>query len=94
MSEPELRMAAAIGTMTLLCTLGGSALLALVFGWSGGRSIPILARYGLIIVTGGGAGGAMMMPFGTPKFMLAGVTYGLVTALGWIALHRAIYRGQ
>lgn len=92
-SGPELGMAAALGVTSLIFTLGGSALLTLAFAWSGGRSIHILVRYGLIVAIGGGVGGAMMLPLGTAGSIGTGVSYGLATGLFWIALHRAIYRG-
>lgn len=92
MSEPEIRVTAAIATTSLLYTLGGSALLALVFAWSRGRSIPLSARYALIVATGSAAGVALMAPFGTPEFMRVGLIYGLVTALCWVAVHRTICR--
>ena len=92
MSEPEIRITATIVTTSLPYTLGGSALLALVFAWSRGRGIPLGARYGLIVATGSTVGIALMAPLGTSELMRVGFIYGLVTALCWITLHRAIYR--
>lgn len=81
-----------LGAMSLIFTLGGSALLGLVFAWTWGRGLPLAGRYVVQIMVGALTGGALLLPAGNVSTALIGVTYGFVTACAWVATHWALYR--
>jgi hypothetical protein len=81
-----------LGSMSLIFTLGGSALLGLVFAWTWGRGVPLAGRYVVQVLVGALAGGALLLPAGTASAALIGGTYGLVTACVWVLTHWMLYR--
>lgn len=83
-----------IGLFALIFTVGGSAFLCLAFAWMGDRSFRVPARYGVLLVAGAAAGALILVPVGTPILLLAGLAYGLATALAWVTLHLILYKGR
>jgi hypothetical protein len=88
LAQPGLRQAMALTAMSLVFTLPGSALLALIFAWTEERRVPLYGRYGLMIALGGVAGATLMM-FSTAA--LLGCAYGAGTAVAWVGLHSLLY---
>ena len=73
----------------LLFTLGGSALLVLVFAYLRPRRIAV--RYAVLLVIGPAAGAAMLGFFGTPTGLGLGAGFGFVTTVAWVTLHKLLY---
>lgn len=93
-SAAAFRTALGFAGVTLIWTVGGSALLVLAFAWTGSRGVPLIARYALIVVLGGAAGAALMWPLGSHLAMKMGLSCGLLTSFFWVAIHRLTYRGK
>ena len=75
--------------MTLAFTIGGSTLLTLVF--SSIEFLPSGARYLVLVVMGGIAGGALMLLSGGRPLILTGMAYGAVTAGLWACFHLMLF---
>ncbi len=85
----EWRPIVGLSLMALIFTIGGSTLLSLAFAAM--EALAAITRYIALICLGAFAGGAIMIPFGTPGSVLAGIIYGVATASFWAGLHRAVY---
>jgi len=83
-----------LGSIVLIFTVAGSSFLMLAFAWLGRWSLPLAARYGVLVAIGAVAGAVSMLPFGTPDSAASGFVCGTSTALGWTLLHLLIYRGR
>ena len=77
---------------TLIFTIPGSMLLALIFAHIQYRYESILLAYGALVVGGGLAGGMMLLLWGTWTGVAMGASYGVLTGLAWVALHRLTER--
>jgi len=75
--------------MTLAFTIAGSTLLNLAFASI--RFPPSGARYLVLVVIGGVAGGALMLLSGGRPLILTGMAYGAVTAGLWACFHLMLF---
>ena len=89
----NLRVSISMGIASLVFTTGGSTLMSLMFAGMAAR--PILHRY-FVIIGLGPIVGSLLMAFTTASLIgiTAGTIYGVVTALCWVGLHRAIHRSR
>lgn len=71
----------------LIFTLGGSALLALVYGAARQR-LSQAHTYTAILLAGVAAGGLVLLPLRMPVW---GMIYAAATSLAWVGLHRLLF---
>ena len=83
------RSALSMALVTLFFTVGGSALLTLVYSSIG--FLPSGARYLVLVVVGVIAGGAFMLLALAGSLMLAGMAYGATTACLWAGFHAMLF---